>query len=84
MQRCIDEGLVRGKHVSVDGTQIKANASIKSLEPLEVKVTVTEYLHILTIDDKPMDDTDRPIHPKDRVFHGAKISKCNPSFHDRP
>lgn len=76
VQRCIDEGLVSGKHVSVDGTQIKANASIKSLEPLEVHGTVTEYLHTLIPDEKPVDDTDRPAHPQDRNFRGKKLSNA--------
>ena len=74
VQQCIDEGLVSGKHASVDGTQIKANASVKSLKPLEIHGTVTEYLHTLTPDTKPMDDTDRPTHPQDSDFHGTKLS----------
>ena len=30
--QCVSEGMVGGRHVSVDGTQIRADASIKSLE----------------------------------------------------
>lgn len=33
LQRCVSTGMVSGRHVSVDGTQIQANASIRSLEP---------------------------------------------------
>jgi transposase len=76
IQRCIDEGLVSGKHVSVDGTQIRANASVKSLEPFEIHGTVTEYLHTLIPDKKPMDDTNKPTHPQDRDFHGTKLSNA--------
>ena len=76
VQRCIDEGLVSGKHVSVDGTQIKANASIKSLEPLEVHRTVIEYLHTLTSVEKPVDDTNKSAHPQDRNFRGKKLSNA--------
>ena len=76
VQRCIDEGLVSGKHVSVDGTQIKANASIKSLEPLEIERTVSEYLHSLNLDDTPVEAPVRPTHPQDRDFHGPKLSNA--------
>ena len=76
VQRCIDEGLVSGKHVSVDGTQIKANASIKSLEPLKIQGTITEYLHTFIPDEKPMDEADRPTHTQDRDFRGKKLSNA--------
>lgn len=34
LRRCISAGMVSGRHVSVDGTQIKANASLTSWEPI--------------------------------------------------
>jgi len=52
--RCIEVGLVRGKHLSVDGTQVSANASNKSRvtreafsEAAEVNQTVRQYLEEL-------------------------------------
>ena len=52
--RCIEVGLVTGKHLSVDGTQVLANASSKSRvtreafsEAAEVHRTVREYLEEL-------------------------------------
>src|SRR5271157_3025266 len=34
VNQCIAKGLVTGKHLTVDSTYIKANASFKSLEPI--------------------------------------------------
>lgn len=49
--RCVEIGLVTGKHLSVDGTQVMANASVKSgvtreafSEAAHVKRTVRQYL----------------------------------------
>ena len=35
LKGCVSEGMVSGRHVSVDGTQIRANASMHSLERTE-------------------------------------------------
>lgn len=35
VRQCSEAGLVSGRHVSVDGTQVKASASMKSLSPRE-------------------------------------------------
>lgn len=52
--RCVEVGLVTGKHLSVDGTQVPANAGIKSrvtreafTEAAQVNRTVREYLEEL-------------------------------------
>ena len=42
--QCQEAGLVSGRHVSIDGTKIKANASWGSLEPIEPAVSFDEYL----------------------------------------
>ncbi len=42
--QCFEAGLVSGRHVSIDGTKIKANASWGSLEPIEPVVSLDEYL----------------------------------------
>jgi transposase len=34
VQQCIEKGLVSGKHLTVDSTLVKANASFKNLEPM--------------------------------------------------
>ena len=35
VRQCSEAGLISGRHVSVDGTQVKASASMKSLSPRE-------------------------------------------------
>ena len=35
VRQCAEAGLVSGRHVSIDGTQVQANASMKSVAPLE-------------------------------------------------
>jgi len=42
--QCLEAGLVSGRHVSIDGTKIKANASWGSLEPIELVVSLDDYL----------------------------------------
>jgi transposase len=37
VRQCSEAGLVSGRHLSVDGTQITANASVKSLRPIDSK-----------------------------------------------
>ena len=70
VQQCIDAGLVSGKHLGVDGTQIRANASIKSLEPIIVPMPLDDYLRELNLIHKNKEDT----HPQDKDFHGTSLS----------
>jgi transposase len=49
--QCVHAGLVKGRHLTVDGTQIVANASIKSLEPVVVDYTPGEYMEELRRND---------------------------------
>jgi len=76
VQKCIDAGLVSGQHLSVDGTQIRANASVKSIEPIEPPVPLDEYLTGIgfTGDTVTTQDTSHtPFHPQDRDFHGERF-----------
>lgn len=41
---CVKAGLVSGRHVSIDGTQIEADASIHSLQPIEPPTSISDYL----------------------------------------
>jgi transposase len=55
VHQCIAAGLVKPDvHVGVDGTQVRANASIHSLQPIEVApvVTLAEYLADLAQQDE--------------------------------
>jgi len=77
VKQCIDVGLVSGRHLSVDGTQIRANASVKSIEPIEPPVSLNDYLANigLTGDTGTDDDTSQnPSHPQDRDFHGERFT----------
>lgn len=71
--QCVEAGLVSGRHVAVDGTKIRANAAIKSLEPIVVEVDVDEYLDCLRL---KQDTTPKPddTHPEDKNFRGKKLS----------
>ena len=44
IEQCIDQGLVKARYLSVDGSQVEANASISRFEPIEVEETVDEFL----------------------------------------
>lgn len=56
VQQCIDAGLVKGKAVVIDGSQVKARAAVTSLEAIAPVVLLKEYLDGL--DDE--DDQDPP------------------------
>ena len=82
---CIEAGLVSGRHVSIDGTQIHADASIHSLEPIEPPASIRDHLlkvagweKFVPRDESKSDDDDakpddaKPDDAKD--FHGKKLS----------
>ena len=73
VRQCVAAGLVKGDHVTVDGTQIEANASIKSLEPIVVEVEVDTYLDTLKLK-QSKNGLHRSPHPQDRDFHGETFS----------
>ncbi len=52
IKQCMDRGLVSAKHLSVDGSLIKANASIVSMEPVVVKMSTTEYTDTLELENQ--------------------------------
>jgi len=59
VERCIDKGLVSAEHLSVDGSLIKANASIGSMEPIVVKMSTAEYADSLERENRTdEEDTD--------------------------
>lgn len=44
VEQCIEKGLVSGRHLTVDSTLVRANASFKNLEPIVVSLKPGEYL----------------------------------------
>jgi len=73
VMQCVTAGLVSGRHVAVDGTKIRANAAIKSLEPIVVDVGVNEYLERLHLKKATSPDTGDN-HSDDKDFRGKKLS----------
>lgn len=82
VRQCVDKGLLTGKHLTVDSTYIKANASFKSLEPIVVEMKPKEYIEkleeqnlILSSENLPESVEDRPWEPGvDYPHRGQKIS----------
>ena len=74
VSQCAAAGLVSGKHLAVDGTKVRANASVKSLEPLVVEVEVDEYLDWLKLKRDNLLRTTTVKQPDDKKFRGTKFS----------
>lgn len=72
--QCVKADLVKGGHVTVDGTKIEANASIKSLEPVVIEVALDDYLGELKLKRSERSVRDDATHPQDRDFHGETFS----------
>jgi len=69
VKQCIAKGLLTGRHLTVDSTYVKANASLKSLEPIVVDMSSKEYIE--TIDkENPVDD--KPWEPGEDFPHKGK------------
>lgn len=78
VQQCIEKGLVSGKHLTVDSTLVKANASFKNLEPIVVSLKPGEYIDQVekqnpVVEEEP--EHDEPWEPKgDYPQRGGKVS----------
>jgi transposase len=68
---CIKAGLVSGRHVAIDGTQVRANAAMGRVEAIEPPLSMREYLlrqqgwekfipEETPAQEKPSDDEPRP------------------------
>jgi transposase len=78
LQRAMEEGWV-SRHVSADGTLVRANASYKSFVPIEVAMDPEEYKRRLRRDDAQRDrSNDEPSDPGNRAvnFRGEKRSNA--------
>jgi transposase len=76
VKRAIAEGLV-SRHVSADGTLVRANASYKSFVPIEVAMDPEEYKKRLRAEDRD-GDSEGPQDPGNRAvnFRGEKRSNA--------
>ena len=75
VKRAIAEGLV-SRHVSADGTLVRANASYKSFVPIEVAMDPEQYKKRLRAQDR--EDDEGPQDPGNRAvnFRGEKRSNA--------
>jgi transposase len=75
VKQCIDKGLLTGKHLTVDSTYIKANASFESLQPIVVDMNSGEYIETIE-KDNPVDEKtqDKPWEPGEGYPHKGKKS----------
>jgi transposase len=70
VKQCVEVGLVQGKHLSVDGSFVEANASKESRIPREqlaevaqVNQTVRQYL----VDLEQQNPVEEPVHQQDQI-----------------
>ncbi len=70
VRQCVEVGLVQGKHLSVDGSFVEANAAKESRIPREqlaeaaqVNQTVRQYL----VELEQQNPTEEPVHQQDQV-----------------
>jgi transposase len=85
VKRAMVEGLV-SRHVSADGTLVRANASYKSFLPIEVALDPDEYKRRLRRDDRRDPDGVGPVDPGNRAvnFRGEKRSNATHRSHTDP
>jgi len=80
--QCMKHGFVRGSHLTVDSTHIKANASFKSLEPVVVEMKPKEYVETLhkenPVDDKPWEPGDDYPHKGEKISNSTHRAKTDP------
>ena len=77
--QCIAHGLVRGEHLTVDATHIKANASFKSMEPVVVEMKPKEYIEKLAEEnDKPWEPGEDYPHRGEKISNSTHRSKTDP------
>ncbi len=77
VKRAMSEGLV-SRHVSADGTLVRANASYKSFVPIEVAMEPAEYKKRLRAQDRKERRDEDPPDPGNRAvdFRGEKRSNA--------
>ena len=82
VSQCIAHGLLTGKHLTVDSTYIKANASFKSLEPIVVDMDSREYIEKVEKDNpvegKAWEPGDDYPHRGQKIKNKTHRSKTDP------
>jgi len=82
VNQCISRGLLSGKHLTVDSTYVRANAALKSLEPIVVSMDSREYIEKV---EKENQVEEGPWEPRDdypargqKISNGTHRSKTDP------
>jgi len=73
--QCVEAGLVKGDVVAMDGTQVRARASVKSLEQIAPVISIEEYLS--RFEEPKAQAKEPPKPPSDsgnKNFRGEKFS----------
>ena len=82
VRQCIEKGLVHGAHLTVDSTNLAANASIKSMEPIVVEMKPQEYIDKLEAEsaseEKPWEPWDDFPHRGQKLSNKTHRSKTDP------
>jgi transposase len=86
VKQCIAKGLLTGKHLTVDSTYVKANASLKSLEPIVVDMNSREYIETIQRensiegkhDDKPWEPREDFPHKGQKIGNKTHRSRTDP------
>src|SRR6266852_4108778 len=86
--QCVEVGLVQGKHLSVDGSFVEANAAKESRIPREqlaeaaqVNQTVRQYL----VELEEQNPVEEPVHQQEQgVDHRSRFYVCHQGWHACP
>jgi transposase len=82
VKQCLSKGLLTGKHLTVDSTYIRANASFKSLEPIVVAMGSQEYIETLErenpVEEKPWEPGEDYPHKGQKLSNRTHRSKTDP------
>jgi len=82
VNQCVSQGLLTGKHLTVDSTYVQANAALKSLEPIVVTMGAGEYIEKLErenpVTEEPWEPGDDYPHRGQKISNGTHRSKTDP------
>jgi transposase len=82
VNQCVSQGLLTGKHLTVDSTYVQANAALKSLEPIVVTMGVGEYIEKLErenpVTEEPWEPGEDYPHRGKKISNGTHRSKTDP------
>jgi transposase len=82
VNQCVSQGLLTGKHLTVDSTYVQANAALKSLDPIVVTMGTGEYIEKLErenpVTEEPWEPGDDYPHRGQKISNGTHRSKTDP------